>query len=104
MIYMVASIILKPEKTMEFNDILEKEYLPIVAEHGSKLIACLRTSVGNVDEVTDIWAFESLSHLERVRQEQFLDPKYMSVRKKIRELMTAETIKLCAALPVSPLK
>ena len=104
MIYMVASIILKPEKTQEFNDILEKEYLPIVLKHGSKFVACLRTSVGNVDEVTDIWAFESLAQLEKVRQAQFQDPKYMSVRKKIRELMTEETIKLCAPMPVSPMK
>jgi hypothetical protein len=104
MIYLIASIILAPEKTGVFNDIMEKEYLPIVEKHGANLIAALRTTIGNVDEVTDIWAFDSLEHFERIRRSQFKDPRYMEVRGKIRALMTAETLKLASPLSCSPLK
>ena len=104
MIYLVASIILVPEKTGEFNDIMEKEYLPIVEKHGAKLIAALRTTIGNVDEVTDVWEFESLEQFEGIRRSQFQDPEYMAVRGKIRALMTAETLKLASPLSCSPLK
>ena len=104
MIYLIASIILVPEKIQEFSDILEKEYLPLLEEHGGKLIASWRTIIGNCDEVTDIWQFESLGQFEKWRQSQSQDPKYMEVRKKIRSLVTSETLKMASPLPCSPLK
>ncbi len=105
MIYAVASIILETDKAQQFSDIMEREYLPAAEKHGVKMVACLKTALGgNVDEVTDIWAFQSLEHLEKVRASQFKDVKYMDARKKLRDLMKEETIKIMVPLPVSPLK
>ncbi len=104
MIYMIASIFLLPEKFLEFNDIMEKEYLPVVTKHGSKLVASLQTTIGDVDEVTDIWEFENLEKFEKIRQAQFNDPQYMKVRKKFRAMMKAETIKVATPFPCSPMK
>lgn len=101
MIYLIASIVLLPETVQEFNDILEKEYLPIARKHGAILVASWRTTVGNVDEVTDVWEFESLEKFEKIRQSQFQDPEYQRVRKKIRSLMTSTTHKLASPLPCS---
>lgn len=102
MIYLVATIQLAPEKVEEFSNILAKDYLPVVSKHGQKLIASWRTVIGNVDEVTDVWEFESLAHMEKVRQSLFTDPDYLKVRRKVRSLMTSESIKIVAPLPFSP--
>lgn len=64
MIYLQATIQLAPSKTSEFRTILATAVIPIFEKHGAKLIGSWETAVGNQSEITDIWAFETMAHLE----------------------------------------
>lgn len=103
MIYMQATIQLRPGTLDDFAETLHKEYIPVAQKHGMKLVASWRCLVGPAEEVTDIWAFESLAHWEKVRQSQAQDPVWRAAYNKVRSYCIIETLKLLTPLPFSPM-
>jgi hypothetical protein len=47
----------------------EKFLLPIFNEYGQKLVGTWKTTIGTYDEVVDLYSFESLAAMEKIRQE-----------------------------------
>ncbi|MDO8490397.1 MAG: NIPSNAP family protein [Dehalococcoidia bacterium] len=104
MIYLLATAQLHTGKLQEFSDILSKEYLPIAEKHGQKLVGAWRTVVGNVDEITDLWAFNSLAHFEQVRGALAQNPDWQKAYARLRSVIAAESHKIIGPLSFSPLK
>lgn len=104
MIYLLATVQLQTGKLQEFSDVLSQEYLPIAESYGQKLVGTWRTVVGNVDEVTDLWAFESLEHFERVRGSLAQNPDWQKAYVRLRSVIAAESHKIISPLPFSPLR
>jgi len=104
MIYLLATVQLHTGKLQEFSDILSKEYLPIAEKQGQKLVGTWKTVVGNVDEVTDLWAFNSLEHFEKVRGTLAQNPDWQKAYVRLRSTVAAESHKIISPLSFSPLK
>lgn len=103
MLYLMATVQLHTGKLQEFNDILSKEYLPVAQKYGQKLVGSWRTLIGNVDEVTDLWAFNSLEHFEKVRASLAENPEWQRAYARLRSVIAAESHKVVSPLPVSPM-
>ena len=103
MIYLHVTIQLQRGKMNEFCSIFEKEIVPIWNKHGQKLAAAWKTTVGAYDEVTDLWAFDSLAEMERIRSAISQDPKAMEAAMKTTPLVIKEVSKIMLPLPYSPM-
>lgn len=104
MIYFQAVIDVKPGKLRDFSRLMEQELAPYLSKAGMKLIGSWTNITDKVNEVTDLWAFESLEAYGRVFASFIRDPEYLNIDGRLRELITSETIKLMSPLPCSPLK
>lgn len=104
MIYLLATVQLNTGKLQEFSDILSKEYLPIAEKQGQKLVGTWRTVVGNVDEVIDLWAFDSLEHFSKVRAALAQNPEWQKAYVRLRSTVAAENHRIISPLAFSPLK
>ena len=102
MFYLQVTMELDHANVPKFLDNLENRLVPVAAKHGMKLVAAFQTSVGVLDEITDIWAFENLEHYAQVSRSLAKDPEWHSVFDKGRSLARRETTKFLRALPFSP--
>ena len=104
MIYLQATIQVSPLRSTEFGRLLGNAIVPLVEKHGARLIGSWETAVGSQSEITDLWAFESLSHFEASTQSLLRDPEWQSVKESIAPMIVKERTKLLAPLRFSPLK
>ena len=91
-------------KVPEWSSTFEKEYLPLCEKYGQKLVAVWATTIGVYDEITDVYRFESMAEMERVRAALFADPKVQELIPRITPLSGFEISKLMVPMPYSPLK
>ena len=104
MVYLHATLQLAPYKSREFSKFLATSLVPLFEKHGAKLIGSWETIVGNQNEVTDIWGFDSLAHFEASTQSLLRDPQWASVQETMTTMIVREKTKLLAPLKCSPLK
>src|SRR5258707_15716458 len=67
MIYEMRVYTLQPGKVAAFQELIEKEALPVISKY-SKLVGWWSTDVGALNEVVHIWAYEDPNHRERARK------------------------------------
>lgn len=104
MIYLEASIELLPGKMSEFMEIFSREYLPASNKLGRKFVAQWRTSIGTLDEIVDLWAYDDLTHMQRFQEARQRSPEMTRAYEKLRALVAHETLRLMIPMPTSPLK
>jgi hypothetical protein len=103
MIYEMRVYTLQPGKTAAFQELIEKEGLPIISKH-SKLVGWWSTDIGSLNEVVHIWAFEDLNHRDRVRKAQGEDPQLQAFRPKVQAMIVSQYNKILVPANFSPLK
>ena len=91
MIYLEASLRVVPGKMNEFMEVFEKEYLPCSNKLGRKLVAQWRTSIGTQDEITDLWAYDDLTHMQRFQEARAKSPEFTKATEHLRPLIAYET-------------
>ena len=102
MVFLHVTIQVKRRKLKEWSENFEKIVLPILSEHGQKLVGAWKTTIGVYDEVLHLYAFESLGEMEKIRKKVWADPKmldYMSGP----SLVGLEVSKTMEPLSYSPL-
>jgi hypothetical protein len=104
MIYMMATLNVKPDKVREFNRFLGEELAPFLGKLGMELAGSWISSVGVMHEVVDLWSFENFQHFERVMSSIVKDPEFRKLDARLRTMVTSETTKMLSPLPCSPLK
>lgn len=104
MVYMLVTVQIQRGKLAEWAELYEKHFLPATQRHGQKLVAAWKTTLGTYDEVTDLYAFESLAELERVRKKLFQDPEVQQYLPKLNALSGFEISKIMEPLPYSDMK
>ena len=110
MVYVLATIKVEPGKMQEFLDTFWNQYLPltdkICAENrvGRKLVAQWQTTVGRLDEVVDLWAYDDLMTLQRYREVRLNSEEFRKHGTAIRALISEEVLKVIVPTPHSPLK
>ncbi len=91
-------------KVDEWSRTFEQEYMPLLKKYGQELVAVWRTSIGTYDEITDVYRFESMAEMERIRAKLFADPKVKELVPRNSQLSGLEVSKLMTPMPYSPLK
>ncbi len=104
MIYLEASLQVVPGKVNEFMEIFEKELLPASNRLGRKLVAQWRTTIGTLDEITDLWAYDDLTHMQRFQEARARSQEYNKASEHLRPLIAHETTRLMVPTALSELK
>ena len=104
MIYFEATITLAPAKLREFNQLLEQTIVPLWEKHGAKLIGSWETAVGTMNEVVDLWCFNSMDHFNEVLQAFIRDPEMRPLWPTVTSIILGEKNRLLRPLRCSPLK
>ena len=104
MIYLHVTVQLQRGKMDEWAKVFEEHILPPQQAHGQRLVGAWKTSIGRYDEVTDLYAFEDLTHLQEVREKLFEDPEMKKWVPKIWEIAGQEDSKILVPLGYGDLK
>jgi len=107
MIYFHITVQAKRGKLDEWADGYNKIFLPVAEKYGQKLVGAWKTSIGAYDEATDLYAFESLADMERIKKEMSKDPAIIKMREDpsgLTSLVAFESAKILVPLSYSPLK
>ncbi len=104
MIYLEASLRPVPGKMKELMEVLNKEYLPLSNKLGRKLMGQWTTSIGTLDTVVDLWAYEDLSHMQRFNEERAKMPEFTTASEHLRALIAYEETRLLIPTAISQMK
>ena len=104
MIYLEASLQVVPGKMNEFMDVFEKEFLPASNKLGRKLAAQWSTTVGTLDEITDLWIYDDLTHMQRFQEARAKSPEFTKASGHLRSLIAHETTRLMVPTALSAMK
>ncbi len=104
MIYLEASLRVVPGKMNEFMEVFTKEYLPASNRLGRKLAAQWRTTIGTLDEVVDLWAYEDLTQMQRFQEARQKSEEMTKASERLRALIAYEETRLLTPTPYSPMK
>ena len=104
MIYLEASLRVVPGEMRDFMEVFEKEFLPLSNKLGRKMLAQWTTSIGTLDEVTDLWVYDDLAHMQRFNEARAKSPEFAKASEKLRALIAYETTRLLIPTKLSELK
>jgi hypothetical protein len=104
MIYVEASLRVVPGKMGEFMESFEKEFMPACDKVGMKLVAQWRTTIGTLDEVTDLWGYDDLFHMQRVQEARTQSPEFRRISSHMRTLIAYEATRLMTPTSLSSMK
>jgi NIPSNAP protein len=96
MIYLQASIKLRPGKLQDFVSLLNG-LTPVVGKHGWKLLGSYATVVGRLNTVVDLWELPN----EAAIQAALSDSEMAKHAPRISEIIEDETLTLVNKLPIS---
>ena len=94
MIYVEASLRVVPGKMNEFMEVFEKEFLPASNKLGRKLVAQWRTMVGTIDEITGLWVYDDLTHMQQFQEARAKSPEFIKASSHLRPFIAYEQTRL----------
>jgi len=95
MVYLQASIRLRPGKLQDFISLLNN-LAPVLAKRGMKLVGSYASVVGRINTVVDFWELPDANTL----QAALLEPELQKYLPQIHEIIEDETQVLLTKLPV----
>ena len=95
MVYLQASIKLRPGKHAEFVSMLNK-LAPVLAKRGMKLLGSYGNLVGRLNTVIDFWELPDANAL----QAALSDPEIQNLAPQISDIIEDETQVLLTKLPI----
>jgi len=104
MIYIEASLRPVPGKMKELMDVLEKEYLPLSNRLGRKLLGQWTTSIGTLDTLIDLWAYDDFNHMQRFNEARAKMPEFTVASEHLRALISYEETRLMVPTKLSEMK
>jgi NIPSNAP protein len=96
MIYLQASIKLRPGKLQDFVSLING-LTPVVGKHGWKLLGSYACVVGRLNTVVDLWELPN----EAAIQAALSDSEMAKHAPRISEIIEDETLTLLNKLPIS---
>ena len=91
----------KPGTVPVFLEMFEKEGLEVQKRILGNFLGIYRTEVGNVNEVIHMWGYENMAERERRRALLFQDAGFLDYVKRVRELITAQEVRILIPSPIS---
>ena len=95
MIYVQASIKLRPGKLQDFTNLIS-ELLPVVGKHGWKLVGSFATVVGRLNTVVDLWELPNEAAIAAAMGDAELQKRGV----KISEIIEDEVFTVLTKLPI----
>jgi hypothetical protein len=103
MIYVQDNYIVQPGKLAAFNE-LAKEVVTFAKGTGIKVIGSWWTTVGNLNELTTIYASEETGQWEKGLAKLIQNKKFVALVDKAVAMMVSWNRKMMVATSASPLK
>ena len=94
MVYLHITFTVEAQNVQLWEDFYEKEFVPVIRDHGFEAVGIWKTLVGAAGEFTEIWKFESLSDYERKWKALMSDPRVQKIFETTGPLVKNETFKL----------
>ncbi|MGH9558547.1 MAG: NIPSNAP family protein [Bryobacteraceae bacterium] len=88
----------------EYLERYEREGLPIQLRHLGQYVGCFVSEIGPLNQVTHIWAYESLADREARRERMARDPEWKKFKIGNRGFFLAQEVKVLVPAKFSPLK
>ena len=101
MVYMLATIKLRPGKLQQFNTLLS-HLVPIFEERGWKLPGGYLNTIGRLNSVVDLWQLPDANAVQSVLMQASQDPEFQKWAPQIDECVEDETLQIMTKLPYSP--
>ena len=77
---------------------------PVAERHGLKLVGCLTSKVGTLNQVVHIWEYQDLADFESKRGARDADPGWAVYRSKAHNSLVRQEDKIMSGAPFSPLR
>jgi hypothetical protein len=103
-IYEERTYRLKAGTVPEYLRLVEKEGIAIQRSHLGRLVGYFSTDIGPLNQITHIWAFESLDDRDRRRGALLQDPAWQAFLPKIQALIETMECKILKPTAFSPLQ
>jgi hypothetical protein len=94
MIYLHVTFHLEAHDVQRFETFYEKEFLPVILEHGFVPVGIFKTLVGRAGEMTEIWKFASLADYESKWKSLMNDPRLQQIFETTGPMVKEENFKL----------
>jgi hypothetical protein len=104
MIYLSNASDIIPGKVAEYDGIVAKEMLPIMAKLGINLVGAWHSYTGNANQIYALYSYKDLAELQKVREAQEKDKDYQRVNVKLSALRTRLTRTIFETASWSPMK
>ncbi len=104
MIYVLAIRQLFPGKMAQYKEVETKELIPLFNKSGVKMIGHWNTVVGNSYETVNLYAFNDMTHYQKVRVAGSKDPEYQKLQADLGALTMSSNSRLLEPSEWSPLK
>jgi len=104
MIFDVRTYEVRPGTIGEYVEVFGTYALPVAERHGCKLVGCLTSKVGMLNQVIHIWEYQDLSDFENKRAARDADPGWAVYRSKAHGYLVRQENKIMGGAPFSPLR
>jgi len=88
----------------EFLEMVKKERLPVLAEHGLKPLGFWYTETGTLSEVVHLWAYADLNERQQKWGKDQRDPRTGALIKRIAPLIVSMSTKILSPTEFSAMK
>jgi hypothetical protein len=103
LVYNQVVYILQPGKLNTYLELI-KEMFPLIEKAGYKVVGSWRTTIGNMNQATSLYAIEGMAELEKAGTHMHEDKEYMALAEKMSSIITSYTTTIMRPTPTSPLK
>lgn len=104
MIYDVRTYTLYPRKTKEYVGHFETMAMPAVERLGFRLVGYFTSSIGTLNQVVHIWAYEDLAEFDKLRTLRDGDAEWHKFLEATVGLIHAQEDKVMLPVNFSPLQ
>lgn len=104
MIYDLRTYEVRPGTVGEYIEVFGTHALPVAERHGCKLVGCLTSRVGALNQVIHIWEYQDLADFETKRAARDADPSWAVYRSKAHGYLVRQENKIMNGAPFSPLR
>ena len=101
MVYLQASIKLRPGKQADFVSMLNK-LAPVLAKRGMRLLGSYGNLVGRLNTVIDLWEIENPNSVPATLAEASKDAEFKEWAAHLPELLEEEVLQIMTKVPYSP--
>ena len=94
MVYLHITFSVKAHQVARYEEFYEKEFVPVIREHGLEAVGIWKTLVGVAGEFTEIWRFEDINDFDRKWKSLMNDPRVHRIFETTGPLVKNERFKL----------